>query len=108
MKIFQNFVPKIKIVLKKAMDESMKETQKESIMLKTSYNDIFYEKQHMVDIVTRKDKKLVDLQIKMRKMTDNKENTLSLLNETKKNIKDKLREIQKLEVDLKGKEQDNA
>ena len=53
------------------MDESMKEKQKEFIMLKTSYNDIFYEKQQMVDIVTRKDKQLVDLQIKMRKMTDN-------------------------------------
>ena len=77
-------------------------------MLKMSYNDIFYEKQQMVDTVTRKDKELVDLQIKMIKMTDNNENTLSLLNETQNTIKDKLREIQKLEVDLKGKEQDNA
>ena len=40
--------------------------------------------------------------------TDNNESNLSLLNETQNTIKDKLREIQKLEVDLKGKEQDNA
>ena len=59
------------INVQKAMDESMKEKEREYISLKANYDDIFYEKQQMVDIVTRKDKQLVDLQIKMRKMTDN-------------------------------------
>lgn len=65
------------INVQKAMDESMKEKERECISLKANYDDIFYEKQQMVDTVTRKDKELVDLQIKMKKMTDNNENTLS-------------------------------
>jgi len=65
------------INVQKAMDDSLKEKEKEYISLKATYEDIFYEKQQMVDSITRKDKELVDLQIKMKKMMDTNENNLT-------------------------------
>jgi len=65
------------INVQKAMDDSLKEKEKEYVLLKGTYDDIFYEKQQMVDSLTKKDKELVDLQIKIKNMMDKNENNVS-------------------------------
>ena len=51
--------------VQRTMDDSLKEKEKEYTTLKQSYDDIFYEKQQMVDTISRKDKELKEIQIKM-------------------------------------------
>jgi len=69
------------INVQKSMDDSMKDKEREYNTMKSSYDDIFYEKQQLVDSITRKDKELVDMQIKLKKVMDNNENTLLKENE---------------------------
>ena len=65
------------INIQKSMDDSLKEKEKDYALLKVSYDDIFYEKQQMVDSLTKKDKELVDLQININNLMDKNENNLS-------------------------------